>query len=253
VTKNPSTTFYFNDWENDEKLRVCTLAAQGLWMRLLCIAARSPEPGIVQIGTLDMSPPHGLTLIASAVGQPLDVINPWIDELLTSGAASRDRQGRIYCRRMVRAAKLSLARSEAGKSRVRYGLRGENGQFLSDGNTERISDETSKRPSKPSSKPPASSRLQDSESSSHGITESAAARATADPDGPPRTRQYPDSAKWAERLAAFKPWLGERPWKPEWGPTPDSSGTPNPLIPAQMLTAWRVLYAGKMGQQRSTA
>ena len=239
MTKNPSTTFYFNDWENDEKLKLCSLAAQGLWMRLLCIAARSPEPGIVQTGTFDMSPPHGLTHIASAVGQPPDVINPLIDELLTSGTASRDRKGRIYCRRMVRAAKISLARSEAGKSRVRYGLRGENGQFLSDGNTERISDEASKR----SSKPPASSRLQDFESSSHGFTESDAARATADPDGPPRTRLLPETAKWAERLAGFRPWLGKTIWLPFWGPRPDSLQR-NPALEGypNLLKAWRVEY-----------
>lgn len=243
MAKNPSTTFYFNDWENDEKLRLCSLAAQGLWMRLLCIAARSPEPGIVQTGTFDMSPPHGLTLIASAVGQPPDVINPLIDELLTSGAASRDRQGRIYCRRMVRAASLSLKRSEAGR----------NGAAVTNGKRWRKDDLSRQTVGKPPDKPVASSRLQDFESSSHGEISDSAARATACPDGPPRSRQYPDSAKWAERLAAFKPWLAERPWKPEWGPPPDSSGTPNPLIPALMLKAWKVLYAGKMGQQRSVA
>lgn len=112
--KNPSTTFYWNDWENDEAVRACSLAAQGLWMRLLCIAARSPEPGVVQIGSLDCSLPRGLPRIAAAVGRSLEEVAPLIDELMASGAADLDRKKRIVNRRMVRAAALHKKRSEAG-------------------------------------------------------------------------------------------------------------------------------------------
>lgn len=114
--KNPSASFYWNDWDNDEALRACSLAAQGLWMRLLGIAARSPEHGVVQIGNLTCSLPEGLTHIAFAVGRPLQEIAPLIDELLSSGAASLDRKKRVYCRRMVRAAALHEKRSAAGKN-----------------------------------------------------------------------------------------------------------------------------------------
>lgn len=31
--------FFWADWAGDNCLSLCTLAAQGLWMRLLCIAA----------------------------------------------------------------------------------------------------------------------------------------------------------------------------------------------------------------------
>ncbi len=52
----------------------------------------------------------------------------------------------------------------------------------------------------------------------------------------------PDTAKWSARLDQYKPWLphAERGrWQPFWGPPPDTSGSPNPLIPAELLRAWK--------------
>lgn len=235
MSKNPSTTFYFNDWENDAQLKTCSLTAQGLWMRLLCIAARSPEPGIVQIEKFDMSPPRGLTLIASAVGQPLDAITLLIDELLASGAASRDRKSRIYCRRMVRAAALSEKRAKAGLL----------GAEATHGKKSAIVGLPPPLPSKPDGP----SRLPDSKSSSQESSPDSAARASASPDGPPRT-PLPDSAKWKARLDGHRPWLGERNWQATWGLSPDSSGV-NHSIPKAMLAEWKATYRDEMAKARS--
>jgi len=73
-----------------------------------------------------------------------------------------------------------------------------------------------------------------------------AASASASPDGPTRPR-LPDSAKWAERLDSYKPWLPmddprRGKWQPSWGLNPDSAGR-NPLIPAELLAAWRAKLA----------
>ena len=223
MTKNPSDTWFYNDWENDEKLKACSLAAQGLWMRLLCIAARSPERGIVQIGSLNLSLPDGLAHVALAVGRPLEEIAPLIDELVSSGAAYLDRRKQIYNKRMRDAAKVSAARAEAGEK----GALVTNGQRWG----------KVKLPQQNVSKPPPSSSLPSPESLSHGDTPTVAARASASPDGPPRTR-LPDSAKWAERLAGYRPWEGKYVWQPNWGLRPDSAGR-NPLIPPALLAAWR--------------
>lgn len=86
---------------------------------------------------------------------------------------------------------------------------------------------------------------------SHGEISTAAASASASPDGPPRSQQLPDSAKWAERLDQFKPWLphGERgQWPATWGLRPDSSGR-NPLIPPALYAAWRAKYDAAMETQ----
>ncbi len=62
----------------------------------------------------------------------------------------------------------------------------------------------------------------------------------------------PDTAKWAARLDQWKPWLPHGPergiWKPFWGPRPDSAGR-NPLIPAELLKAWRSKYDAAMETQ----
>jgi len=237
MAKNPSTTWYFNDWENDEKLKACSLAAQGLWMRLLGIAARSPEPGVVQIGSLTLSLPDGLAHIALAVGRPLEEIAPLIDELTTSGAASLDRKRRLVNRRMVRAAALSAKRAISGKL----------GAEATHGKRERKEELPSKQVGKPRA-------LQDSFPSNplnHGSTSSIAARASASPDGPPRP-PLPDTAKWAARLDGYRPWEGIRAWHASWGLPPDSAGH-NPLIPARLLAEWREKNRVEMEKLRSAA
>lgn len=232
TAKNPSDTWFYNDWENDPALKACSLAAQGLWMRLLCIAARSPERGVVQIGSLNLSQPEGLTHIASAVGRPLEEIAPLIDELVSSGAASVDRKRRLFNRRMFKAAKTSAARAESGRTgaevtnRNRWGKVELGQQTVGNG----------------VSKPSPSSSLQPPNPHAHGSTSTVAANASASPDGPPRS-PLPDSAKWAARLDSFSPWLPygdpkRGKWQATWGLSPDSAGT-NPSIPAELLKAWR--------------
>lgn len=237
MSKNPSDTWFYNDWENDPELKTCTLAAQGLWMRLLCIAARSPERGVVQIGSLDFSHPKGLPQIAAAVGRSPEEIAPLIDELISSGAASVDRRKRIFNRRMVKAAKTSEARAESGK----IGAGVTNGKRWGKVDLGR---QNVGKTSASSSLPPPNPLLINSSST-------LAASASASPNGPPRP-PLPDSAKWSERLAAFKPWLGERPWKPQWGLPPDSAGT-NGLIPVEMMRAWKATYAAEMAKLRAAA
>jgi hypothetical protein len=237
VAKNPSATWYFNDWENDPALKTCSLAAQGLWKRLICIAARSPEHGVVQIESQHSGLPHGLTLIASAVGRPPEEIAPLIDELLSSGTASRDRKGRLFCRKMVRAAALSAKRAVSGK----LGADVTNGKRTT---KEDLPRQTPRQTGGPS-------RLPSFESSSHKPSQDIAARASASPDGPPRP-PLPDTAKWAARLDGYQPWLGIRTWQPSWGPIPDSAGH-NPLIPSRLLAEWREKNRVEMAKLRSAA
>jgi len=228
MSKNPSTTFFFNDWENDPELKTCSLAAQGLWMRLLCIAARSPEHGVVQIGSQQSGLPHGLTLIASAVGRPPEETAALIDELLSSGAASRDRQGRICCRRMIRAENIRLQRSLAGKM----------GAAVTNGKTTENGFWRGKTPGKPVGKRAASSRLPDSNNSSHGKISTDAARPPAPGGAASRTPGLTSHETWQQRLAAYDPHNIRATWKAAWGPRPDAPGI-QPMIPPDLLRSWR--------------
>ena len=121
MTKNPHSTLFWNDLENDAELKTCSLAAKGLWTcHLLPIAARSPEPGVVTIGSWPSKVGADLAMVLSnVVGGSADVLAALIDELVNSGAASVDAEGRLFNRRMVRAAKLSEKRSAAGRTGAR--------------------------------------------------------------------------------------------------------------------------------------
>ena len=48
MAKNPSTIWYWNDWLVDPCVRACSMAAQGMWMQMLAIAAAAD--GEVRIG-----------------------------------------------------------------------------------------------------------------------------------------------------------------------------------------------------------
>lgn len=92
------------------------------------------------------------------------------------------------------------------------------------------------------------------ENPSHGDISTVADRASASPDGPPRSR-LPDSGVWAERLNQFKPWLphGERGrWLPAWGPSPDGAGI-NHSIPPLLYAKWRAEYDAEMRKARGEA
>jgi hypothetical protein len=68
-------------------------------MDLLCVAA--VNSGYVLIG----GTPPSTTDIARLVGEPAEVVSDLLSELEKKGVFSRDRKGRIYCRRMIKAEK----------------------------------------------------------------------------------------------------------------------------------------------------
>jgi hypothetical protein len=95
---NPWSKFFWNDWENDPALRLCSFAAQGFWMRLLCIAAKSNPTGFVAVA----GRPCSSTDIARLSGASEQEVESLLGELSRNGVFSRDAKGRIYSRRMVR-------------------------------------------------------------------------------------------------------------------------------------------------------
>ncbi|MGQ3299661.1 YdaU family protein [Reyranella sp.] len=143
---------------------------------------------------------------------------------------------------LERAARLTQAKSAAGK-------KGAENRWQKD--------------SRPMAGPSPSQRQTDAQSESHphnscshGKTIDDAARASASPDGPPRPR-LPESAKWAERLDSYRPWLPHTDplrgrWHSSWGLPPDSAGN-NPLIPTDLLAAWRAKFDAEMEKLRSAA
>jgi hypothetical protein len=103
--------FFWSDWESDPALRHCSLAAQGLWMRMLCIAASHDPIGYVAVAGLALDE----TSIARMTGAGESEVRALLGELDRNGVYSRDRQGRIYSRRLTKDARLAAEARKNGK------------------------------------------------------------------------------------------------------------------------------------------
>lgn len=105
------TKFFWSDWDTDPALRLCSFGAQGLWMRMLCIAAAHDQIGYVAVAGRGLNE----TSIARMTGGSESEVRDLLGELDQNGVFSRDRQGRIYSRRMINDAKRAAIAKKNGK------------------------------------------------------------------------------------------------------------------------------------------
>lgn len=104
--------FFWRDWTSDVALRRCSLAAHGLWMSMLCIAAQHEPPGFVSVN----GEPLDADGIAEVIGRDKGEVNRLLKELVNRGVCSRDETtGAIFCRRMVSDAARSTKAQANGK------------------------------------------------------------------------------------------------------------------------------------------
>jgi len=105
------TKFYWSDWSNDPALRLCSLAAQGLWMRCLCIAAESQPAGYVAVNGRALTASDLARLVGSAEAE----VSNLLSELDQHGVFSRDAKGTIYSRRILRDVQRMAVAQKNGK------------------------------------------------------------------------------------------------------------------------------------------
>lgn len=103
--------FFWSDWDTDPALKLCSYAAQGLWMRCLCIAAAHDPIGYVSVE----GRPLDSTDIAKMTGGTEPEVKVLLSELQRNGVFSRDAKHRIYSRRMIRDAKRVATAKKNGK------------------------------------------------------------------------------------------------------------------------------------------
>lgn len=96
--KLPWSKFWWDDHAGDTALKVCSLAAQGLWVRLLCVMAGSDERGVLRING---RVPSGKQLASLANSSEREV-EKLVAELEEAGVFDRAEDGAIISRRMVR-------------------------------------------------------------------------------------------------------------------------------------------------------
>lgn len=94
----PWMKFYPQDWRADEKLRLCSLSARGLWIEMLAIMHRSERYGHLLVGGRVPTDAQ----LAVQVGALPDEVSAMLAELEDAGVFSRAAGGAIYSRRMTR-------------------------------------------------------------------------------------------------------------------------------------------------------
>lgn len=96
--RNPWMKFYPSDWRADQALRICSIAARGLWVELMCIMHEAEPYGHLVVNGVPVTE----TQIGLLTGIPSVEVGALLTELETAGVFSRNRDGVIYSRRMTR-------------------------------------------------------------------------------------------------------------------------------------------------------
>lgn len=98
MTHQPFIKWYPTDWRADPKLRMCSLAARGLWIELIGYMHEGEPYGHLTIN--DTSP--STADISALVGRPMTEVRKALGELEARQVYSIDETGRMFSRRMVR-------------------------------------------------------------------------------------------------------------------------------------------------------
>mgnify|MGYP003382356446 CR=1 FL=1 len=113
MSSSPWLKFYPSDWRADPALRMCSVAARGLWIEMLCVMHEATPYGSMRVNGRAVSDSQ----IAILAGASIDDVTIWLAELESAGAFSRDDDGVIFSRRMQR----DKAKAESDKKNGKRG------------------------------------------------------------------------------------------------------------------------------------
>lgn len=100
LSKKPSFQFYPGDWLKDPALRMCSPAARGVWMDLLCLLHECPQRGVFRIKKgAEMLPVSVKNISNSIAGCKPKMVQ----ELINNGVVYTARKDdALYCKRLVK-------------------------------------------------------------------------------------------------------------------------------------------------------
>lgn len=108
---DPWVRFYTSDWRADPALRMCSMAARGLWIELVCLMHEATPYGHLLVN--GVSPTDAQ--LSVLVGAPSGQIAALLGELESAGVFSRTRAGVIYSRKLTRMAKKAATARNNGR------------------------------------------------------------------------------------------------------------------------------------------
>lgn len=109
--KRPAILWYVGDWRKDSGVQALDYEARGVWFELIQFMYESERRGYLTLN----GKKYPDEALAQALGLPLEKTKQILTKILDYGVASKNDQGVMYCRRMVRDADLSQKRAESGK------------------------------------------------------------------------------------------------------------------------------------------
>lgn len=243
--KRPAFQFYPGDWLRDAHLRICSAGARALWIDMIAIMHQADPYGHLVFNGKALDVPQ----LARMIGETPKDVARWLKELEDNGVPSRNEDGVLYSRRMVRDEALREVRASGGRLGAEHGGKGagygkKGGRPRAQQSTELPTTGELNPPSgkckagkEPPLKPPPSSS-----SSSSADTPSQGTTAEADPVDNPIAGQEPGTAKARN---------GARWWESEQGWIDEGKRRG---VEAQKGEPWeafraRVKAAGKQGQE----
>lgn len=118
--KRPAFQFYPADWRKDAALQSCSLAAQGLWVNMLCIAHECDTYGHLTVNGKPMTAAQ----LGRLVGAAPKECERLLAELTDAGVPSVRDDGAVFSRRMVRDEDVRNRRAEGGSAGAEHGIKG---------------------------------------------------------------------------------------------------------------------------------
>lgn len=109
----PWLKFYPADWRQDPALRMCSLAARGLWIEILCLMWQAEPRGSLRINGRQVTAKQ----LAPLVGTSQKEAEALVAELEETGVFSRDNDGTMFSRRMRK----DVAKAEQDKANGKGG------------------------------------------------------------------------------------------------------------------------------------
>ena len=90
--------FFWRDWSADKALHPCSLAAKGFWIEMLCIMHEGTPVGHLTLG----GKPATIRQMAANAGCTEREATRYLAELLDAGVCSKNENGTVFSRRMVK-------------------------------------------------------------------------------------------------------------------------------------------------------
>ena len=111
MTKLPALHFYVGDWRKDPGVQALDFMHRGVWLEILFLMHESEDRGKLLLNGKAM-PDEAL---ARNLGLPEADTKQIVSKIEAYGVASRDDDGMLYCRRMVRDENLRRMKVKAGR------------------------------------------------------------------------------------------------------------------------------------------